>query len=619
MVITGVVTSAPARAIPGELDPTFGSQGRVTTAFEIHGFSDDEGEELLLQPDGKVVVVGTSFYALPNPPGGGGSSFILARYLGNGALDASFGVAGRISYEAGSTNSRAAAAVLQPDGRILVVGIAWVGIAEDYWDVAIARFLPDGSLDGAFGDGGIVTTDFAAGSDFAEAVALQPDGKIVVAGSAETVPGNFISRDFVVARYLVDGTPDSSFGDGGYVTTSLGGNDGAGTVAVQSDGKILAAGGRLGGDFSLVRYQPDGSLDPTFGTGGTVLTDFGGEDYVTSVVLQPDGRILAAGSSWTGGGSFTFDLARYSNTGILDPSFGAGGKVVTTFGGGNDAARAVALQPDGRIVAGGRAGSSSISSLDFAVARFEPDGTLDRSFGIGGRITTDFVGDADTVSDIVVQPDGKIVAAGTRLDQRGEDFAMVRYLGTGEPAMTPVPSISSFAPTSGPPGTAVAIVGSNFAGANSVRFNGTVQPSYTVDPTGTLITTRVPSGATSGPILVTTPTGVAVSAGRFTVVVQPTAHARNVTFRMGGHLRAHGRIVVEDSFAPCAEGRKVRIQRSHEGAWRTIDSDVTDAAGRYSVGLPDRAGWYRAMIRQATLEDGAVCNEATSGTRHHTI
>jgi hypothetical protein len=88
---------------------------------------------------------------------------------------------------------------------------------------------------------------------------------------------------------------------------------------------------------------------------------------------------------------------------------------------------------------------------------------------------------------------------------------------------------------------------------------------------------------------------------------------------MGGHLRAHGRIVVEDSFAPCAEGRKVRIQRSHEGAWRTIDSDVTDAAGRYSVGLPDRAGWYRAMIRQATLEDGAVCNEATSGTRHHTI
>jgi uncharacterized delta-60 repeat protein len=268
-----------------------------------------------------------------------------------------------------------------------------------------------GDLDPSFGEGGKVTTDVGPGSEMAAAIAIQADGKIVVAGRG----GPF--SDFVLARYNTDGNLDPSFGIGGQVTTDFGGNnDAASGVAIQADGKIVAAGSAAPESsccqFALARYNTDGSLDPSFGTGGQVTTDFGGLDEASGVAIQADGKIVVAGR---GGPSSDFALARYNADGTLDPSFGTGGQVTTDFGGFGDAANGVAIQTDGKIVAAG---------TGFALARYNTDGSLDPSFGTGGQVTTR---GGDDAFGIAIQSDGKIVAAGFISFDFNQDFALARY------------------------------------------------------------------------------------------------------------------------------------------------------------------------------------------------
>ena len=233
----------------------------------------------------------------------------------------------------------------------------------------LGRGRRPGDLDPTFGSGGKVTTDFGGGSDVAIGVALQPDGKIVAAGTTST-PGVGGFSDFALARYNSDGSLDATFGSGGKVTTDFGG--GAEAVALQPDGKIVAAGSASPGatifsDFALARYNPDGSLDATFGSGGKVTTEFTGNfDQANAVALQPNGKIVAAGTANTGT-TLEFALVRYKKHGGLDPSFGSGGKVTTDFTGSNDVACGVALQPDRKIVAVGHAGTAN---SDFALARY---------------------------------------------------------------------------------------------------------------------------------------------------------------------------------------------------------------------------------------------------------
>src|SRR5262245_33812191 len=220
------------------------------------------------------------------------------------------------------------------------------------------------------------------------------------------------------------GTLDASFGTGGRVTTTIGGNfDFARGVVVQPDGKIVAAGvamGDLGSDFGLTRYNSDGTLDTSFGINGIATTDFGGNfEGAWSVALQEDGKIVAAGLT-TLSGINQFALARYNSDGTLDASFGTGGRVTTGFPGASVAnAFSVALQPDGKVVV---AGWTNIDGgADFALARYTSTGSLDASFGTGGRVITAFA-DSQGLSlagvfSVAVQPDGNIVAAGdARLD-----------------------------------------------------------------------------------------------------------------------------------------------------------------------------------------------------------
>ena len=253
-----------------------------------------------------------------------------------------------------------------------------------------------GDLDVSFSGDGKLITDFG-GSDLAAAVAVQADGKIVVAGTSD---GNF-----ALARYGVDGALDPSFSGDGLVTTDVGGADDGQGVAIQTDGKIVVAGGSEG-NFALARYTTGGGLDPSFSGDGVQTTDFGLEDRATAVALQADGRIVVGGISGD-----DFALARYDARGGLDPSFSGDGRLTTDFG-GIDSGHDVAIGADGRIVL---VGTHAPGAADFAVAVYTAGGALDPTFNGIGRVTTHFgrsFSTYDSGEGVAIQADGRIVVMG---------------------------------------------------------------------------------------------------------------------------------------------------------------------------------------------------------------
>jgi uncharacterized delta-60 repeat protein len=337
-----------------------------------------------------------------------------------GELDVAFGDGGKLTADNGR-NEAAYAIVLQPDGKIVVAGT--MESKKKGFDFAIARLYGNGSFDEAFGDEGSTSVDFFGSNDSAYAVAIQSDGKIVAAGEAYNTATR--DSDFAIARFNTDGSLDPSFGK--VATDFFGLADCIFAMAMQSDGKIVAAGmtnstASGGFDFALARYNPNGSLDSSFGSGGKVTTDFfNGSDICYAIAIQPDQKIVAAGYM-----SDNFALARYNSDGSLDTTFGTEGETNIDFWGAQDYAFAIALQPDGKILAAGYA-ESFFSGIDFALARLNYDGLLDDSFGSLGRITTDFFGDNDAVLGLAIQPDDKILAAGFATASAGKDFALVRY------------------------------------------------------------------------------------------------------------------------------------------------------------------------------------------------
>jgi uncharacterized delta-60 repeat protein len=282
-----------------------------------------------------------------------------------------------------------------------------------------------------------VTTDIGSSTETGHSVAIQADGKIVVAGTSAIG----FAYDFAVVRYNSDGSLDTTFNGTGKVITDIGGtNDQGFSVAIQADGKIVVAGlsaiNSLN-DFAIVRYNSDGSLDTSFNGTGKVTTPIGsGDDMAFSVALQDDGKIIAAGQSLTGS-YYDFAVVRYNSDGSLDTSFNGTGKVTTAIGSADDHGNCVAIQGDGKIVV---AGTSFIgSSNDFAVVRYNSDGSLDAAFNGTGKVTTDITG-LDYASSVALQGDGKIVVAGGTSDGSNYDFALVRYLGScAAPTPTPTP------------------------------------------------------------------------------------------------------------------------------------------------------------------------------------
>ncbi len=427
-----VFSSHAVTAAPGDLDSSFGKGGRVTSDFQG---SNDFAYAVALQPDGKIVTAGIRF--LGNSAEGG--DFLITRYNADGTLDKRFGQRGHVITDFGLTEIATAVAV-QPDGKIIAAGGTYAIFPFLGGQFALARYNSDGSLDSTFGVGGLVRTTFNSEGCFASALVLQADGKIIAAGTKyiRFTSDQSSDTDFGLARYNPDGSLDSTFGVGGEVATDFnGGNDDAFSVLLQPDGRIVAVGDATSlanfYDFALTRYMPNGTIDTTFGNLGKVESDLGATnlDQARSAVLQPDGKIVAAGTTVTNNGlDQFFAVVRYGSDGSRDATFGNAGLATVDFGSFLQSARSVLLQPDGKLIAVGYPDTES-SDSDFLTARLNTDGTLDSSFGVGGKVRTSFGNLNGGANAAVLQRDGKIVAVGFNATptRKGVDLAMARYLG----------------------------------------------------------------------------------------------------------------------------------------------------------------------------------------------
>jgi uncharacterized delta-60 repeat protein len=356
----------------GRLDRSFGTGGKVLTSFGPR--SQAQARSLAIRPDGKIVVAGGA--AVPPRIYYG---FAIARYTAAGKLDRTFGRNGKTLMYFGSRRSNVSdlsAVAIQADGKVVAVGFS------SYWPIggrtrfALARYTVRGRLDRSFGGDGKVLTDFARrGYSNANAVAIQPDGKIIAAGGA-TISDQDYTEKFALARYNADGTLDRSFGNRGKVVTKVGElfTEAIG-VFVQPDGKLLVAG-----KGALIRYSADGKLDQSWGSGGIALD---GVRHVSAAAIQRDRKLVAAGTGM-GPHYLKFSLARFLEDGSPDESFGRPGKLLADFG-TKGVGYAVVVRADGKIVVAG-----TVGGRDFGLAGYRNNGRLDGSFGSGGKVRTDF-------------------------------------------------------------------------------------------------------------------------------------------------------------------------------------------------------------------------------------
>ena len=414
----GAVGLATALALPGDLDPGFGNSGILVS--DVSQATDDRVHDVLVQPDGRILAIG---FGQGRP-----EELVAARYFENGTLDPSFGSGGTIATDIvpfGQGIVRRAA--LQADGKIVAAGNTNLG------DFLVVRLRSDGSLDPTFDGDGVATTDFGSpfsfSSDSAAAIAVQPDGRIVVAGRASLPTPNPWVNGFAVARYDTNGALDPSFDGDGRLVTSVGPNAVGTAVAIHPAGHIVVAGsaGFAGADrrFAVMFYGGSGA------TMGSAQVDLAGEDEATSVAVQGDGKVVVAGRS-----NDDFAVVRLFPLGGTDPTFDGDGSVLTTIAPGVAAtALDLAVQSNGKIVAAGATTTAGIQ--DFALARYASNGSLDTSFGGDGIVTTDLNGGVfDRIGGIDLAPDGDIVAGGwtgTSCNTVGcafrFDFGLVRYLG----------------------------------------------------------------------------------------------------------------------------------------------------------------------------------------------
>jgi uncharacterized delta-60 repeat protein len=348
----------------GSLDPSFGGGGgTMTIDFTPH---DDFPYAVRIQEDGKIVVAGAAAYNRPN------SRFALTRLTPDGSLDPTFGGDGTVITNVSPGYDWVNGMALQPDGKIVLVGSVSAG--DDNGKIGVLRYRSDGSLDPAFDGDGIVLSDPTPTYDDGLAIGVEADGQIIVAGGAGFAGPN---ERFVALAYEPDGSPDATFGGDGSVFTDVTPQaDVPFGLAIQGDGKIVVAGGAAAGSadprFALVRYERDGSLDPSLEGDGTVITNLTPyDDGAYSVAIDPDGRIVAAGLAGNGGPAPRLAAVRYLANGALDPTFGGDGKVTTDLSPQFDSAWSVAVQADGSVVCSGVSGAGG-SHASFAVVRYQP-------------------------------------------------------------------------------------------------------------------------------------------------------------------------------------------------------------------------------------------------------
>ena len=417
VTVSLIMMTGTTVAAPGALDTTFGAgSGKVITAV---GAGNDNANAVAIQPDGKIVVAGGCIVGNTN-------DFCVARYNADGSLDTGFNGTGKVTTAIGTSEDTATSLVIQPDGKILVAGNCFNGSNQDF---CLARYTPAGALDTAFNMTGKVVTAVGIDNDYITGIALLPDGRIVAAGNCFVTS----AYDFCAARYTSAGVLDTSFGAGtGKVITPVGsGNDVGNSMALQYDGKIVVAGYCANGgnqDFCLIRYMTDGTLDTTFNFTGKLLAAIGANnDYGYRVVIQPDSKIVVAGFCYNATANAVC-IARFNLDGTLDTTLNGTGKVITSVVGTNDGAATVVIQPDGKILTAGTCTNGS-PNTDFCLVRHFNDGSLDTQFGSGGKLVSAIGSGIDIGKAIALQPEGKIVVVGYCANGSNNDFCLARYDG----------------------------------------------------------------------------------------------------------------------------------------------------------------------------------------------
>ncbi len=377
-----------------------------------------------VQPDGKYVVAGYHFSGCL----GLSDDFGLARFHADGTLDKSFDADGRVAPIFGTSYDYGLDIAIQGDGKILIVGQTQNGSNVDF---GVARLNPDGTLDSSFDNDGLVVHSLESGSDTGWSIALQVDGRILVAGRATPATS---SQGFGMARLLTDGALDTSFDADGKVFTTFAGtsSSSARRVLPLPDGKILVAGSAVSStdnDFAIARYNWDGTLDYTFDFDGRLTIPMGtSNDYLESIAVRPDGRVLLSGSVWNGV-NYDMGVVSLNKNGSLDSSFGSGGKRTFSLSGGNDIPSASNLLPTGELVLTGSARGTT--NIDFAAVRLLPNGDFDSQFGNNGVSIFPVGIDTDQSLGATVQNDGRIVMVGFSSLAGTRSFTVARLNANG--------------------------------------------------------------------------------------------------------------------------------------------------------------------------------------------
>ena len=414
-------------------DPTFGNNGKTHTGF---GASNAQARAVVTQPDGKIIVAGSAYSANPkNLYRTDTNNAVLIRYNSDGTIDTTFGNEGIVTYNynviynSNQINSGVDKLVLQPDGKIL----ALIGAGSP----SFVRFNTNGSIDTSYGNNGtlIFTTVFSS-------FAFQPDSKIITAYKQDhyNTFGQVDSSYFRTERYNVDGTLDTTFGTNGTVLTDFGfGYNAVFAMTLQPDGKVLVAGDSFNDKFAIARYTTNGNLDTTFDGDGKVITSLGSglKSYLKYVSVQADGKIIVAGVSYTSTATqeFYFSIAKYNTNGSLDTSFDGDGIVNNLFEFGPTETyvnvNTIIEQPDGKFLVT----TEDPNNFEFVLRRYNANGSDDDSFGINGKSTL-FPQDVNRAFGIALQQDQKIVVAGysRSFSTFNEiEFDVVRYSTNGVP------------------------------------------------------------------------------------------------------------------------------------------------------------------------------------------